>query len=97
MLTGSSSTVDRYIDLLGILGLSDDRGYAGGTQKLQVTFDVEGDVLTTRRCGAIVEKSCRGSAVDDALTETRHLSSSRLSVGDPDELLGSVRANSSER
>jgi uncharacterized OsmC-like protein len=64
-LTHVSSTVEGDIDLLGILGLSDE--VRNGYQQLKVTFRVEGDAddATLRE---IVEQSRRRSAVYDALT-----------------------------
>ena len=64
-LTEVESTVEGDIDLLGILGLSDE--VRNGYQQLKVTFHVEGDAddATLRE---IVEQSRRRSAVYDALT-----------------------------
>ena len=65
-LTHVSSEVEGDIDLLGILGLSDD-AVRNGYQKIKVTFHVEGDAddATLRE---IVDQSRRRSAVYDALT-----------------------------
>ena len=64
-LTKVSSTVEGDIDLLGILGLSDQA--RNGYEQLKVTFHVEGDAddATLRE---IVDQSRRRSAVYDALT-----------------------------
>jgi uncharacterized OsmC-like protein len=64
-LTKVSSTVEGDIDLLGILGLSDE--VRNGYEQIKVTFHVEGDAddATLREN---VEQSRRRSAVYDALT-----------------------------
>ena len=59
-----SSTVEGDIDLLGILGLSDE--VRNGYRQINVHFDVEGD--DPREAGALVEQSRRRSAVYDVLT-----------------------------
>ena len=62
---GSAPRVEGDIDLLGILGLSDQ--VRNGYQQIKVTFHIEGDADddTLRE---IVEQSRRRSAVYDALT-----------------------------
>ena len=64
-LTKVSSKVEGDIDLLGILGLSNE--VRNGYEQIKVTFHVEGDAddATLRE---IVEQSRRRSAVYDALT-----------------------------
>ena len=64
-LTKVSSTVEGDIDLLGILGLSDQA--RNGYEQIKVTFHIEGDAddATLRE---IVDQSRRRSAVYDALT-----------------------------
>jgi uncharacterized OsmC-like protein len=64
-LTRVSSEVEGDIDLLGILGLSDE--VRNGYQQISVRFHIEGDADddTLRQ---IVEQSRRRSAVYDALT-----------------------------
>jgi len=64
-LTKVTSKVEGDIDLLGILGLSDQ--VRNGYEQIKVTFDIEGDAddATLRE---IVEQSRRRSAVYDALT-----------------------------
>jgi uncharacterized OsmC-like protein len=64
-LTEVRSTVEGDIDLLGILGLSDQ--VRNGYQQVKVSFHLEGDAddATLR---ALVEQSRRRSAVYDALT-----------------------------
>ena len=64
-LTEVSSTVDGDIDLLGILGLSDD--VRNGYQQIRVDFMVRGD--DPEKLRTIVEQSCRRSAVFDVLTK----------------------------
>jgi uncharacterized OsmC-like protein len=66
-LTKVSSTVEGDIDLLGILGLSDE--VRNGYEQIKVTFHVEGDAddATLRE---IVDQSRRRSAVYDAITNT---------------------------
>lgn len=63
-LTEVSSTVEGDIDLLGILGLSDQ--VRNGYQRIKVSFVVRGDDPEKMRF--IVEQSCRRSAVMDVLT-----------------------------
>jgi uncharacterized OsmC-like protein len=65
-LTRVSAEVEGDIDLLGILGLSDE--VRNGYEQIKVTFHVEGDAddATLRE---IVEQSRRRSAVYDALTD----------------------------
>ena len=63
-LTEVSSTVEGDIDLLGILGLSDD--VRNGYQKIRVSFVVRGD--DPEKLRAVVEQSRRRSAVFDVLT-----------------------------
>ena len=60
-----SSTVEGDIDLLGILGLSDE--VRNGYRQIRVHFDVEGDA-TPEELAALVERSRRRSAVYDVLT-----------------------------
>ena len=60
-----SSTVEGDIDLLGILGLSDE--VRNGYRQIRVQFDVEGDA-TAEELVALVERSRRRSAVYDVLT-----------------------------
>ena len=64
-LTHVSSTVEGDVDLLGILGLSDEA--RNGYQQVRVAIHIEGDAddATLRQ---IVEQSRRRSAVYDALT-----------------------------
>ena len=64
-LTEVSSTVEGDIDLLGILGLSDQ--VRNGYQQLRVTFHIAGEADEETLRG-IVEQSRRRSAVYDALT-----------------------------
>ena len=58
------STVEGDIDLLGILGLSDD--VRNGYRQIRVSFEVEGDA-TAEELAALVEQSRRRSAVYDVL------------------------------
>jgi uncharacterized OsmC-like protein len=60
-----TSTVEGDIDLLGVLGLSDEarNGYTG----VRVHFDVKGDA-SDEQLRALVEQSRRRSAVYDVLT-----------------------------
>ena len=58
------STVQGDIDLLGILGLSDD--VRNGYREIRVSFEVEGDA-TAEQLAALVEQSRRRSAVYDVL------------------------------
>ena len=60
-----SSTVEGDIDLLGILGLSDE--VRNGYQQIRVHFDVEGDA-SPEQLVQLVEQSRRRSAVFDVLT-----------------------------
>jgi uncharacterized OsmC-like protein len=64
-LTQVTSTVEGDIDLLGILGMSDD--VRNGYEQIRVSFHIEGDAddATLR---ALVEQSRRRSAVYDVLT-----------------------------
>ena len=64
-LTRVESTVEGDIDLLGILGLSDD--VRNGYQQLRVSFVIEGDA-SPEELAALVEQSRRRSAVYDVLT-----------------------------
>lgn len=64
-LTHVSSTVEGDINLLGILGLSDE--VRNGYQNMKVTFFVEGDADEETLRG-LVEQSRRRSAVYDVLT-----------------------------
>jgi uncharacterized OsmC-like protein len=63
-LTEVSSTVEGDIDLLGILGLSDQ--VRNGYQQIKVSFVVRGD--DPERLRSVVEQSRRRSAVFDVLT-----------------------------
>ena len=63
-LTSVESTVEGDIDLLGILGLSDE--VRNGYQQLRVSFTLRGDDPDKLR--AVVEQSRRRSAVYDVLT-----------------------------
>ncbi|HZC72628.1 MAG TPA: OsmC family protein [Jatrophihabitans sp.] len=63
-LTEVSSTVEGDIDLLGILGLSDE--VRNGYQQLRVSFVLRGDEPEKLR--AVVEQSRRRSAVYDVVT-----------------------------
>ena len=60
-----TSTVEGDIDLLGILGLSDD--VRNGYRQIRVSFAVDGDA-TDEQLAALVEQSRRRSAVYDVLT-----------------------------
>jgi uncharacterized OsmC-like protein len=60
-----SSTVEGDIDLLGILGLSDE--VRNGYRQIRVHFDIEGDA-SPEELAALVERSRRRSAVYDVLT-----------------------------
>lgn len=64
-LTHVSSTVEGEIDLLGILGLSDD--VRNGYRNVRATFRIQGDADEETLRG-IVEQSRRRSAVYDVLT-----------------------------
>ena len=64
-LTRVESTVEGDIDLLGILGLSDD--VRNGYQQIRVGFVIEGDA-SPEELAALVEQSRRRSAVYDVLT-----------------------------
>ncbi|WP_433361078.1 OsmC family protein [Actinoplanes sp. CA-142083] len=64
-LTEVSSTVEGDIDLLGILGLSDQ--VRNGYQQIKIDFIVRGDA-GTEKLRELVEQSCRRSAVFDVLT-----------------------------
>jgi uncharacterized OsmC-like protein len=63
-LTEVSSTVEGDIDLLGILGLSDQ--VRNGYQQIKVSFNVRGD--DPEKLRTVVEQSRRRSAVFDVLT-----------------------------
>jgi len=63
-LTEVSSTVEGDIDLLGILGLSDE--VRNGYQNIKIDFTVRGD--DPEKLRKVVEQSCRRSAVFDVLT-----------------------------
>ena len=63
-LTEVSSTVEGDIDLLGILGLSDD--VRNGFQQIKVSFKLRGDDPDKLR--KVVEQSRRRSAVYDIVT-----------------------------
>ena len=60
-----SSTVEGDIDLLGILGLSDE--VRNGYRQIRVHFDIEGDA-TPEELEALIERSRLRSAVYDVLT-----------------------------
>ena len=60
-----ASTVEGDIDLLGILGLSDE--VRNGYSQLRVRFEIEGDA-SPEELAALVEQSRRRSAVYDVLT-----------------------------
>jgi uncharacterized OsmC-like protein len=64
-LTRVESTVEGDIDLLGILGLSDD--VRNGYRQMRVSFVIEGDA-SPEQLAALVEQSRRRSAVYDVLT-----------------------------
>jgi len=64
-LTEVSSTVEGDIDLLGILGLSDQ--VRNGYQKIRVSFDIKGDA-SPEKLRQIVEQSRARSAVYDVLS-----------------------------
>ena len=59
-----TSTVEGDIDLLGILGLSDE--VRNGYQQIKVSFVVRGD--DPEKLRSVVEQSRRRSAVFDVLT-----------------------------
>jgi uncharacterized OsmC-like protein len=63
-LTSVESTVEGDIDLLGILGLSDQ--VRNGYQQIRVTFHLEGD--DPEKLRAVVEQSRLRSAVYDVIT-----------------------------
>jgi len=63
-LTEVSSVVEGDIDLLGVLGLSDE--VRNGYQQIKVTFNVKGDDADKLR--QVVEQSRKRSAVYDVLT-----------------------------
>ena len=63
-LTEVSSTVEGDIDLLGILGLSDD--VRNGYQQVRVSFTLRGD--DPEKLRSVVEQSRRRSAVFDVVT-----------------------------
>ena len=64
-LTEVSSTVEGDIDLLGILGLSDQ--VRNGYQRIRVSFDIKGDA-PPEKLRQIVEQSRARSAVYDVLS-----------------------------
>ncbi len=63
-LTEVTTTVEGDIDLLGILGLSDD--VRNGFEQIRVSFTVRGD--DADKLKDVVEQSRRRSAVYDVLT-----------------------------
>jgi len=63
-LTSVESTVERDIDLLGILGLSDD--VRNGYQQIRVSFRLEGD--DPEKLRRVVEQSRLRSTVHDVIT-----------------------------
>ena len=82
-----SSTVEGDIDLLGILGLSDE--VRNGYRQIRVHFDVEGDA-SPEELAALVERSRRRSAVYDVLVngtdvqiDVTHLRVTRASARRP--------------
>ena len=64
-LTRVESTVEGDIDLLGILGISED--VRNGYRQIRVSFVIEGDA-SPEELAALVEQSRRRSAVYDVLT-----------------------------
>ena len=64
-LTSVTSTVEGDIDLLGILGLSDE--VRNGFQGIKVHFEIEGDA-PAEKLRALVEQSRARSAVYDVVT-----------------------------
>ena len=64
-LTEVTSRIEGDIDLLGILGLSNE--VRNGYQKIRATFDIKGDA-PAEKLGEIVEQSRSRSAVYDVLT-----------------------------
>jgi uncharacterized OsmC-like protein len=64
-LTRVVSTVEGDIDLLGILGISDE--VRNGYSQMRVRFEIEGDA-SPEELAALVEQSRRRSAVYDVLT-----------------------------
>ena len=64
-LTSVSSTVEGDIDLLGILGLSDE--VRNGFEGIRVSFEIEGDAPAEKLRG-LVEQSKARSAVYDVVT-----------------------------
>jgi uncharacterized OsmC-like protein len=65
-LTEVESTVEGNINMLGILGLSDD--VRNGYEKIKVNFKVKGDA-PAEKLQAIVEQSKNRSAVYDVITK----------------------------
>ena len=63
-LTEVSSTVEGDIDLMGILGLSDE--VRNGYQQIRVSFHLKGDDADKLR--QVVEQACKRSAVFDVVT-----------------------------
>ena len=63
-LTSVESTVEGDIDLLGILGLSDQ--VRNGYQQIRVSFHLEGD--DPEKLRSVVEQSRLRSAVYDVIT-----------------------------
>ena len=64
-LSRVESTVEGDIDLLGVLGLSDE--VRNGYRQIRVSFVIEGDA-SPEELAALVERSRRRSAVYDVLT-----------------------------
>jgi uncharacterized OsmC-like protein len=64
-LTEVTSRIEGDIDLLGILGLSNE--VRNGYQKIRATFDIKGDA-PAEKLRQIVEQSRARSAVFDVLT-----------------------------
>ena len=63
-LESVESTVEGDIDLLGILGLSDD--VRNGYKQIRISFTLRGD--DPEKLASVVEQSRRRSAVYDVLT-----------------------------
>ena len=73
-----ASRVEGDIDLLGILGLSDE--VRNGFRQIRVRFEVEGDA-SAEELAALVERSRARSAVYDVLA---HGTDVQVEVGTPD-------------
>ena len=81
-LTEVSSTVEGDIDLLGILGLSDQ--VRNGYRQIRVRFEVDGDA-SPEELAALVERSRARSAVYDVLANGTDV---RIDVATPDTARG---------